>query len=148
MKESKKIQVHGAFRILSINLIDFQCRKTLPKSFKKESIKFDFVLGGNGNNLKRIFSIDLTLNLYSSGSKELKLGSIKTTGDFEIPDFDNIVVNDSVQIPENLLAAMIGAVVSTTRGFLILKSEGTILQGVVIPFINSRQLLPPTKSKR
>ncbi|UPT66903.1 MAG: hypothetical protein M0D57_21160 [Sphingobacteriales bacterium JAD_PAG50586_3] len=92
-------------------------------------------------------SITLSTNFFAEIEKTTKLGQITSSGTFEIYNIDQIVSMHDGKIPNIILANFIGVVLATTRGFLILKTESTIMSGVIMPIINTMSFFPQTTSE-
>ena len=86
-------------------------------------------------NLNNI-AINLTIVIYSDLNKTTELGKIHSVANFNVIDLNKIMAKYENKLPNILLANLIGLLISTTRGFMILKSEGTKLDGLMLPAID------------
>jgi hypothetical protein len=80
--------------------------------------------------------INSTTNIFSDSTKKIKLGSYIVSGEYEIQNLEEIVTKYSGKIPTNILVTFLGVQLSTSRGFLITKTEGTELEGVIFGLID------------
>lgn len=125
-------------RIVNIDATDFKLsvlEDAEKDKIKTEDITFEFNLHYSLNEEAKTMTIESLTKIFSDKSKSLNLGEMKSVAIFEIPNIEK-VLNDEKKLPMDLIATLMGVLLSTTRGFLILKSKGTILQGSIIPVIN------------
>lgn len=80
--------------------------------------------------------VNSIVKIYSNATKELFLAEIETSGVFEIENFEEVTEHQKGLIPNAILSMFGGVLLSTTRGFLIMRSEETIVKGAVLPMIN------------
>ncbi|MBL7890885.1 MAG: hypothetical protein JNL24_15125 [Bacteroidia bacterium] len=76
-----------------------------------------------------------SIKIFNSEQKELFLGEIDSHAIFEIENFSEITPIKS-QATNVIIGVLGGTLLSTTRGFLYLKAEGTIIEGALLPIIN------------
>lgn len=71
---------------------------------------------------------------------------------FKIDDLSNFIMNkddenNMFQLDNNLGATLMSIVYSTTRGIILSKTQGTIMNGVILPVVNPSNLLIPSQQK-
>jgi hypothetical protein len=142
MEEKDLLKANIISRIKDISLISFDI-KTITEEQNKNFSKDKFVFEQNielivDPQLKEI-SIVLNIKIYSEASKKLLLAELISKGIFEIVNFEDLVKDFNGQVPLFAVALYIGVLVSTSRGFLILKSQGTIIEGALLPIIDTTQ---------
>lgn len=147
--EEKKIQaINLSVKILNIKLDDYKIVDVVPaiivNKLNKEKIQFEFNIEMNTNLIKKNIHIVLTTQLFADEEKKINLGYIKSSGDFEVLNIEDITKGFDGKVPNVIFANFIGVLLSTTRGFLILKSEGTIIEGVYMPMMNPMNFFPQT----
>lgn len=145
--ETKEIpHINLVSRIKDLRLTDCNIANTVPSSlvgkFDVEKVQFEFNIGVRMDVVKKSISITLITNFYADEPKTIKLGHINTEGDFEISNLDEIISTFEGKIPSFVFANFMGVVIGTTRGLLMSKAEGTIMQGIYLPMINPLSLLP------
>lgn len=128
-----------SFSIKEIKLVDFILSEENLNSDIKYSVNTLF-FEQNVNiktdvNLNSI-AISLTIFIYSDINKTAQLGQISSIANFNVIELNKILIKYENKLPNILLANLIGLLISTTRGFLILKSEGTKLDGLMLPAID------------
>lgn len=146
MEENKLQEINLSVKILTIKLDDFKLAEVVPavlvNNFNKDKIQFEFNIGMNLDLVKKNIHIDLSTQLFADEEKKINLGFLKTSGDFEVANIEDIVKGYEGKVPNVILASLIGVLLSTSRGFLILKSEGTIMEGVIMPIMNPLAFFP------
>ncbi len=124
-----------------IKIIDIYLKELIIENVEGELnsnlFTFEFVINAkiDPNPNHNIVTLDLTTKVFSDKTKELYLAKMESQGIFEIINLDK-VVEEHGGVPNMILANFAGAMVSTTRGFMRLKSEGTIIDKAIIPFID------------
>jgi hypothetical protein len=159
MKPNKIHELSFTMKIIDLKLIDFNALSDLPDNYKdtgidKDKIQFEFNVGMNVGPIKKRIRISLNVNFFADVEKKTLLGSLNSLGDFEVIDLDEIIKKFDGKIPNIILANLIGVVLSTSRGFFILKSSGTIMENTMLPIINTNVFFPqvpevfPKKDKK
>ena len=142
MEEKEIITANIVSRIKEITLIDFEV-KTIEEEQLKYLSKDRFVFEQNVELIvtpqTKEISISLNIKIFNDEDKSLVVGELKCKGVFEIVNFEDLVKDYNGQVPVFALALYIGVLVSTSRGFLILKSQGTLLEGAILPIIDTTQ---------
>lgn len=147
MKQKKIHELTFTMKIIDLKLIDFNTLSDLPDNYKdtgldKDKIQFEFNVGMNVGPIKKRIRITLNINFFADVEKKTLLGSLNSLGDFEVIDLDEIIKDFDGKIPNVILANLIGVLLSTSRGFFILKSSGTILDNTMLPIINTNVFFP------
>ena len=147
MEPNKTHELSFTMKIIDLKLVDFNALSDLPDEYKdtdidKDQIQFEFNVGMNIGPAKKRIRINLNVNFYADIEKKILLGSLNSLGEFEVNDLDQIIKDFEGKIPNIILANLIGVVLSTTRGFFILKSSGTILENSMMPIINTNVFFP------
>lgn len=138
--EKTTAEINLSIKILNIVLEEFYLKDKLPievaKSLNKDKIQFEFNVGMNVDAAKKTITIELNTNFFDEEKKKNNIGHMNSKGIFEISNLDDIISKTEGKLPNVVLASLIGIAISTTRGFLILKSEKTFMEGVIMPVIN------------
>lgn len=147
MKPNKIHELSFTMKIIDLKLVDFNALSDLPDDYKdtgidKDKIQFEFNVGMNVGPIKKRIRINLNINFYTDVEKKILIGSLNSFGDFEVIDLDEIIKDFEGKIPNLILANLIGVVLSTSRGFFILKSSGTIMENAMLPIINTNVFFP------
>jgi hypothetical protein len=147
MKENKLHELSFTMKIIDLKLVDFKDLSELPVSYKdsgldSDNIQFEFNLGLNVNPTKNRIQVNLIVNFFADLEKKIALGNLNSFGEFEVINLEDIIKDFDGKIPNIILANLIGVVLSTSRGFLILKSNDTVMQGAMMPIINTNIFFP------
>jgi hypothetical protein len=147
MKQNNVHELSFTMKIIDLKLMDFNALSDLPDHYKdtgidKDKIQFEFNVGMNIGPVKKRIRINLNVNFFADVEKKTLLGSLNSLGDFEVIDLDEIIKDFEGKIPNIVLANLIGILLSTTRGFFILKSSGTIMENTMLPIINTNVFFP------
>jgi hypothetical protein len=135
-----------AVKIISINIIgnEIMSKKIISK-------KFGFELGFKSNIIqsKSLIAIFTNVKVYSDKEAKILLGEIKTFNLFRIKNLSKFLIKEEnkFKIPEFLLASLLGISISNTRGILVAKASGTILENAIIPVLNPTAIIRNSKVK-
>jgi len=132
------------WRIRNLDLISFNVENVdLPNPIAPEKVSFQLGPEVNLTAEKKEVVINLTVSIYSDESRKILLGSIKTRDEFEIQNFQEILNLNNNKFPPNLVAALIGVTISTTRGMLIFLSKNTPFEKAILPIIDPAIFFKP-----
>ena len=145
MEEEKKTNIPISFRarIASIKLGEFIINDLSDK--EKESIQvsklvYEFQIGIKNDQSNKNIDVSLTVKFFSDQSKTLCVGQISSTGLFSLENYEELIEKHNA-IPAGIAGNFAGILISSTRGFLLLKSEGTLIEGALMPMIDITQLV-------
>lgn len=147
MKENKIHELSFSMKIIDLKLVDFNALSELPLNYKEsgldsDNIQFEFNVGLNVNQTKKRIRVNLNVKFFADLEKKIGLGGLNSYGEFEVIDLEEIIKDFEGNIPNIILANLIGVVLSTSRGFLILKSSETVMEGAMMPIINPNVFFP------
>lgn len=79
--------------------------------------------------------------------KMVELFGLENICSFEIKDLNKIlpIEDDKIKIPDNLMLALLNIVVSGTRGMLVAMNKNPEYASLILPVINSKDLLENIK---
>ncbi|MBS1636507.1 MAG: hypothetical protein JST26_11380 [Bacteroidetes bacterium] len=133
-------EIKMLMKISKMSLDKFELVASLPvdiaKALDLTKVQFEFNIGIGVDIIKKNISIVLTTHVFGEEEKINKLGEIVSTGIFDLENIEEIIAQNEEKIPNVLLASLVGIVIATTRGFFILKTEGTFLQGLILPAVD------------
>lgn len=140
-----KVTVH--WKITNIGLVSFKVEEKIKSPGEYSSDKINFKLGTNldVDPARHRVTVDFFADVFSDESLSEKLGSIQTKGEYSIKNFDEVMEKNGNSFPTNILAALVGVSLSTTRGMLILLSKGTVFDSAIIPIVNPMIFFQPQK---
>lgn len=144
--EEKLSTISVTSKIKNIKLDDFIISdeiQALTNPISIDSLIFDFSINVKIEPSLKLISVTGRANIYSDIEKKEKYCTFSSTGVFELINFDEIAKQFNNAIPNFVLALFAGILISTTRGFAILKSEGTVLEGFILPIIDPTGFFQP-----
>lgn len=132
-------------RIVSLKLNEFKLEKGL-KNIDRATVVFDHSLNIKVIPSGNIVSIESSTRIYNDSKKTSYIGILIVNGEYEVANLKDILSQFGQKIPTNLLTMFVGAQLSTSRGFLILKSEGTPLEGIIFGLIDPLSFFPQNQT--
>ena len=147
MKEKEIRKISLSMKIIDIKLVEFSILKDLPPNYAdtgldRGKVQFEFNVNIHIDALNETIRIELNTIFYAEEEKKTVLGNLSSSGDFKALNIAEIIKDFKGKFPNVVLASLIGVVLSTSRGFLILKSVGTIMEGIIMPIINPNIFFP------
>ena len=130
---------------------DIKIVDIILKRFSIEDVKsdlnsklfvFEFTINFNIDPNTKLITLDLLTKVFADKSKETFLAKMESQGIFEVINLD-IIIDEHNGVPNMILVNFAGVMVSTTRGFMILESKGTIINGAVMPFVDPNSFFKP-----
>lgn len=139
MSEKQHKEVKITTKIKSLKLIEF----SLESISEESKIHIDNTKFGFENKvhmriepaLKTLF-LQYVLDIFMDESKQQKLGEINATGEFDLINLDDFKKDNTLKLPNELLAMYVGIMIATVRGMLVVKTQGTHLEGAYVPILN------------
>jgi len=126
-------------KIKSITCDSFSIEKISKKLVQEIDINhiiFELSVNTKPDTSTGELTVSATVEIFSDQTKNIFLGKLISSGTFSIVNFDEIVKAHGGKIPAPVVATFIGLLLSTTRGFLILKTTSTFLEGCMLPIVN------------
>ena len=132
------------FAIIGIQVLNFSF-KNLPEYFKLPSnhnYAFDIRAGVLISPQNQIIGIDFFINLYMSEDKKDKICELAIRVSYKILNFEKVVFHEGskLSVPDSALHHLVALTVSTARGILFEKVQGTFLSRIVLPPIDVTKL--------
>ena len=142
IKNSKEVSF--STKIVEIKMDDFVVEELVKSKsqFNLDNFQYEFNAGIGIDLPRQELTVKLNTNIYSEIEKKNKIGHINSHGIFYVVNFSDILKDWENKIPNFVLASFIGIVLSTTRGFLIDKSQDTLIEGAMIPIVNPLTFFP------
>jgi hypothetical protein len=138
----KRVQIK--FGIKNIQVFNF----SLDNSPKHQSLPpdhpytFEINTGALVDISQKLIGIDFITKVFTSAEKDDKVCELSLRMTFEILNFDEIIILEekSVTIPDPAMQHFIALAVSTTRGILFEKVQGSFLANIILPIIDVTKL--------
>lgn len=131
-------------RIVSLKLKEFKLEKGVD--IDRATVVFDHTLNIQVIPSANLVSIESTTRIYNDSKKTSYIGVLAVNGEYEVANLKDLLTQFGQKIPTNLLTMFVGAQLSTSRGFLILKTEGTPLEGIIFGLIDPLSFFPQTQT--
>ena len=134
MEDKKEKQIN--MKLQSVLLNEFNTENDIDnKDLNPANYNFDFTINFVITKAESKIETTLTIIICSDKTQSRKIGKIVTTGIYMLKELDELL-EEKKGIPNDILTIFIGSLVSTTRGMLLIKAQGTVLEGAIIPLIN------------
>ena len=115
---------------------------------KIESGKYGFNFTINLQIVEQTKSIEIDLEARVVSLKTEKsndeIASIKSVHSFQLQNFNDIAIktDNGIQIPQQLMTPLLAIALSSLRGMLSVKLEGSIYENAIIPVIDVTRMMP------
>jgi len=143
-------QINISFRIKNISTLEFII-KNMPEieTSDKNLFQFQILPASFVEKENSAIGIDTVVDIFIDQEKQKKVCSLITRIIYDIVNFNDFVntIDNSLNIPEQFMHTLLSIALSTTRGILATKTEGTLLRDVFIPILNPMGFKPIDVSK-
>lgn len=136
------------FRIKEIQEIDFKVislKQDLHENFNNENLDFNFKFGLNENEETNEFGIFIEVSYLYGETEDSRheYVNIKVEVRYEIRNIGQYMnqENEQIELPEDLLASLLGIAFSTVRGVVSTRTKGTYWQDFYLPIINPTKVI-------
>lgn len=141
MLDEQKLEI--GFRFKSFKILKLEYYE--PRNIR-EDVQIDFNLNARLNiDLDHdLILVTLGVNTVTKADNPEKIGFIEVVYLFEVLELKKLQRDDKkLWLPDQFTATLIGLSISTTRGIILTKFSGTILEKIIMPVIDPRKLVPP-----
>ncbi len=141
MLDEQKVGIK--FRFQSYKIIKFEYNE--PEGIQdKIQIHFNFNSRIDIDIDKDIISVTIGVDAFTNTEKSSKrVGFIEVQYVFQVLNLKDFQKNnDGFSLPTPFLTTLIGLSLSTTRGIILIKFSGTILEKIIMPVIDPNKLIP------
>lgn len=104
--------------------------------FSINSLHYEHNVSLRSNPDNEELYINSSILIYADKDKLINLGKIDSSTIITVANLKELIANFDNKLPNIIIANLIGLLISSTRGFLLLKAEGTPLQGAILPAID------------
>ena len=143
MNEPTKIDV--TLQISSVKTIKFSVNNT-DEILKMDRLAFNFNISfaSSIEPSKKIIAVDILGDIYTEKELLNKVSELASRIEYRIMNFDDLIknINNQLVIPDQLMIMLTSISLSTTRGILAAKLEGSALEGVHLPVIDPKSFKP------
>jgi hypothetical protein len=139
-------QINFTFRIKQIATLEFSI-KNIPEGI---SINPDIFKFGINPQLfiesdEKVIGFNTIINVIAEEASPNLICTLATRISFEIINFQDFVIPEdpnSLNLPDTFIQTLLSISLSTSRGILTAKTEGTVLKDVYMPVLNPAGFKP------
>ncbi len=131
--------------IREIQTLKFSIDNSMKQdSFDKSKLQFGIGVGVRFDPPKHEVSIDTMVDIFCDEQRTSKISESITRVKFGIENFDEVftVKENQISAPDAVMNTLVSMAVSSTRGMLAAKTEGSILSGVYLPPVDPSSFRP------
>jgi hypothetical protein len=143
-------QKNISFRIKNISTLQFSI-KNIPELdvVDKSLIHFQINPASFADKDNDVIGIDTLVDVYLDQENQIKVCELITRITYEVVNFSEFIdpSDNSINIPDQIMHTFLSISLSTTRGILAAKTEGTQLRDVFIPILNPTGFKPVEVNK-
>ncbi|MCK9424823.1 MAG: hypothetical protein M0Q21_02165 [Ignavibacteriaceae bacterium] len=143
-KPSTEKKVELLFKIQGIHISNFSLDNSLSRQSlaPDHSYAFEINAGTLIDASLKIIGVDFITRIFTSQTKDDKVCELSLRISYAIQNFESFttIEKDKVTIPEQLMHHLIALTISTTRGILFEKLQGSFLSKIILPTINVSSL--------
>ena len=138
-------QINISFRIKNISTLEFSI-KNIPEleTVDKSLIQFQIFPATFIDKNNNVIGIDTVVDIFVDQEKQKRVCELITRITYEVVNLSDFIdsVDNSIKIPDPIMHTFLSISLSTTRGILASKTEGTLLRDVFIPILNPAGFKP------
>src|ERR1700739_1118087 len=119
-QENKQLSV--SHKIIKISLVNWQVFVPENEKINKDKVGFAITIKFEADKNTKSVKVEANFKIYSDETQSLLVAEMDTIGVFEIQNFEEIINAHNGNFPTVIIMMFTGIVISTSRGFYILKS--------------------------
>ncbi len=134
-----------SFNIREIQTLKFSIDNLMKQdSFDKSKLQFGIGVGVRFDPPRREVIVDTAVDIFCDEQRTRKISESITRVTFAIENFDEVfkVKENQISAPDAVMKTLVSMAVSSTRGILAAKTEGSILNGVYLPPVDPSSFRP------
>ena len=138
------------FKIKSYRIVKFNFNTSINEviEIEKENLKYNFKSGFSIRRELNQIGVLLGVDINLDRGQPINIFNSEFEYIFEIDDISKFKHDDkSMTIPDQFMITLVSISFSTTRGIILGKSAGTILDKIIMPLIDPKKLLPQKNRK-
>lgn len=146
MSDKNKLQLQ--FGIKEIKIINFSLNNSIEIQELPSDHPYTFEINAspNFNKIDKIIGVVFNVKIFVTPKKEKNVCKLSLLMNFHILNFDKVVIEEgeNIMVPDPVMHHLIALTLSTTRGVLFDKLQGSFLSKIILPIIDVTKL---TKNK-
>lgn len=133
--------------IASFNFSQYALENKKEIPFEGYEFQFKFNMGIDQQNKQCSVTFNVELFEKKSEMEKIQLVDLQSFILFTIVNFEEIIIkkldNVNYNIPDQLIILLAGISLSTSRGILAAKLDGSIYKNAIIPIMDPKSFIPP-----
>jgi len=141
----KKQKNNIKIRFESFKILDFSHNEPAIENLNlaKTDFQMNFRTGFKADKKESTVSVRLKVEIQLKHTELIPVGNADVEFTFKAIGLDKLFIDEQeISIPAEFLTTLISLSYSTTRGIILAKGAGTILEKAIIPIIDPHKLLP------
>lgn len=138
------------YKLIGINLLELNIEHPDKNPPKDITYNFEIHLEYRFNLDKKIVFVVTTVSISDQNNREIQIGHITTSCNFEVKNLDNYIEKDKdkVNFPTKMLYELNSISISTTRGVMFSHFRGTHLHKAHLPIVDPKSFKETKKNNR
>lgn len=136
------------FRIKEISVLRFSINNDPSIQFEDQTTNFNVNIRTFANNDNKYFGVDVFI--FIKNQEQIVMCEMTIRLLFDIKNYDDFVEKSElrgVKFPEHFVQQLISISISTSRGILYSKTEGTKLGNIYLPVLNPSKFVSVPQDK-
>lgn len=143
----EKDKINISLRIVSIKTIRFSLdNANVSKEINKNAFIFNISAKVSIDPNSKSIAIEILQDIFLDKELQTSVCQHVSRIVFEIVNFDSVIKHNiekkDIKIPDDLMTTLISISLSTSRGILASKIEGSNLEGVYMPIVDPKSFKP------
>jgi hypothetical protein len=139
MKEAEKMQI--GFKFKMIKTLKFSVNNTDEAyKAKKEELQFNISAANFLDVENSVIGFDITIGVFIDKELTKQIADLIVRTEYELTKLSEIIKHDTnknrILLPDQLMMTLLSVALSSARGILAAKTEGSVLEGVYMPIID------------
>lgn len=143
MQSLNNEKVNVEFGIEGIQILQFSLDNSSGHQSLETNYPYTFQINSGVlfDSANKLIAIDFNIIIYTSKEKKDKVCELTVRVSFNVVNYDQVVVekDNSVTIPDSFIHHIIAVTLSTSRGILFEKLQGSFLSNMVLPLFDVTQ---------
>ena len=141
----KKSKFNIEYKIVDIDILKFSLSEIEGFNLDHDNILIGIGISGDYNKEDSILKNTLLIEIVKENEKGSSddtetISTLKISVDFLVENLDISEEGKGVLVPKDLLVKLAGLTISTGRGIIFTKFQGTIIEGLVLPIIDDEMI--------
>ena len=146
MSKEKKNSSQIEFGLVNIDILKFALYEVEKVNIDVDIVGFNIDINGETNKPKDQINVTTKITIFKlkKDKKKKNIAELKTRFTYNVVGLSSFPSEESdineVRIPKQLIDTLNNISISTTRGILFTKFQGTKIQNIILPLISQKEL--------